>query len=292
MNERRIPMETATTLPRRSLGKTGLSVTPLGLSAFSMRAAGPKGLALAPEDIERAYYEFGINTFLVHGRMKSLVRGIQTLIRSGKRDDLVLVAGTGIPIGRSIRRAVGNLCNLLETDTIDVFLVAWAKARWYLNRGVRNTLRQLKEEGRVRAVGISSHNRRLAAQLAREHDLDVLMIRYNAAHRGAEKEVFEALGDKRPAIISYTATRWGILLQPLPKRGFPSGLPAGDCYRFVLSHPSVDVALCAARTPQEIREDVEAVLQGPLSPERMEEIRRFGDLVHQEARGGARWAFR
>lgn len=285
-------METTHRLPRRPLGKTGLSVSPLALSAMSMRAAGPKGLSLAPEDVERAYYDFGVNTFLVHWRMRSLVEGIRALVRAGKREDLVLMIGAGIPLGRSIRRAVGKMCRVLGLDGVDVFLVAWARAPWFLNGGVVKTLQQLKGEGRVRAWGISSHNRRLAAKLAREHDLDILMIRYSAAHRGAEKEVFQPLGTRRPATISYTATRWGILLQPLPKRGFQEGLPPGDCYRFVLSHPSVDVALCAARTPEELGEDVEAVLRGPLSPERMEAVRRFGDAVHEEARGGVRWAFR
>ena len=48
-----------------------------------------------------------------------------------------------------------------------------------------------------------------------------LMVRYNAAHRGAESEVFAALGANRQAIIAYTATRWGLLLKPLPALGFP-----------------------------------------------------------------------
>jgi hypothetical protein len=117
------------------------------------------------------------------------------------------------------------------------------------------------------------------------------MIRYNAAHRGAEQEVFGALGDRKPAIISYTATRWGMLLQPVPRAGYRHGLPAGDCYRFALSHPAVDTVLCAARTPAELAEDVGAALHGPLDEPRLAELRRFGDAVHAAARGGRRWMF-
>ena len=42
------------------------------------------------------------------------------------------------------------------------------------------------------------------------------MIRYNAAHRGAERDLFpvtEALG---MPVIAYTALRWRALMQPTP----------------------------------------------------------------------------
>jgi hypothetical protein len=117
------------------------------------------------------------------------------------------------------------------------------------------------------------------------------MVRYNAAHRGAEGEVFAAFGADRPAIIAYTATRWGLLLKPLPSRGFPQAMTAGECYRFVLGHPAVDIVFCAARSRAELREDVTAVLQGPLEPTRLEACRHFGDAAHAAALGGYRWMF-
>ncbi len=120
------------------------------------------------------------------------------------------------------------------------------------------------------------------------------MIRYNAAHRGAEREIFQPLselGAARPAIIAYTATRWGMLLEPLPERGFAQPMTGPECYRFVLGHPPVDMAWCAARTPEELSEDVAGVLEGPLEPGRLEDVRRFGEAVHAAARGGRRWMF-
>jgi hypothetical protein len=52
------------------------------------------------------------------------------------------------------------------------------------------------------------------------------------------------------------------------------------------------MALFAARTPQELGEDVTAVLRGPLDAQRLEEVRRFGDAVHEAARGSVKWSFR
>jgi aryl-alcohol dehydrogenase-like predicted oxidoreductase len=155
-------------------------------------------------------------------------------------------------------------------------------------------MRRLREEGKTRAIGFSSHDRRLAAALARELPADVLMVRYNASHRGAEHEVFDALADlgaARPGIMAYTATRWGMLLKPLPELGFASPMTAPECYGFALDHPMVDMVWCAARTPGELREDVAAALAGPLDPERRREICRFGDAVHRAARGGRRFMF-
>jgi hypothetical protein len=36
---------------------------------------------------------------------------------------------------------------------------------------------------------------------------------------------------------------------------------------------------------------VAAALEGPLAQERLDEVRRFGDAVHEAARGGMRWMF-
>jgi hypothetical protein len=53
----------------------------------------------------------------------------------------------------------------------------------------------------------------------------------------------------------------------------------------------VDMVWCAARTGDQLREDVEGVLSGPLDPDRLEQVRAFGDAVHAAARGGMRWMF-
>jgi aryl-alcohol dehydrogenase-like predicted oxidoreductase len=281
-------------LTPRPFGRTGLTVSPLGLSAFSFGPHGlpQRGARLGPADAERAFYEHGITTFFVSPLMAGLIEGLQRLIRAGHRDELCIVSGGGIPTGWGVRRACEKLLRTLGTDRLDVWLMGWVRARWHVGGKTWPTMRRLKEEGKARAIGFSCHDRPLALALGRELAVDVMMLRYNAAHRGVEREVFAQLGPDRPAIISYTATRWGNLLQPLPQKGFPRGMTGPECYRFVLANPCVDVALCAATTPAELGEDVAGVLAGPLDPARLEEVRRFGDAVHAAARGGVRWMFR
>jgi aryl-alcohol dehydrogenase-like predicted oxidoreductase len=278
----------------RPLGQTGLCVSPLGLAALGIQASGSGGLKLTADDVERAFHEHGVNTFLVHFLMKDLCEGVRRLIRAGHRARLVLVSEVGLPVAGSVRRGLEKHLRLLGTDHLDVWLVGWVRKRWYVRPGVWSAMQRLRDEGKTRAIGFSSHDRPLAAALARELPVDVLMIRYNAAHRGAEREIFAplaGLGDRRPGIIAYTATRWGMLLRPLPKRGFPQAMSGPECYRFVLEHPLVDMAWCAARSLPELRADVVGVLEGPLDPKRREEVCRFGDAVHGAARGGLRWMF-
>jgi aryl-alcohol dehydrogenase-like predicted oxidoreductase len=279
-------------LPQTTLGRSGLRISRLALSARSMTVVGPKGLKLHPDDVERAFHEYGVNAFLVSPGMKELVEGLRRLIAAGHRKELVLIGGAMLPFGWNMRRSMERIASTLGTDSIDVFIIGMVLSRRYLTGRTWSTMQRLKEEGRVRAVGFSSHKRMLAAALAREFDPDVLMIRYSAAHRGAEREIFDELGAERPAIVSYTATRWGMLLQPLPEKGFPEAMTAGECYRFVLGHPAVDIALFAPRSADELREDVVEVLEGPLDRERLTEVRRFGDAVHESVSGRAKWAFR
>lgn len=278
-------------LERRPLGKTGLRVSPLALSAMSMGSK-RRGPQLSPEDVERAFHELGVNTFLVSRLMPALCEGIKRLVRAGHRDELVIIGGAGMPTGWGVRGSFEKNARAAGLDYFDVYMVGWVQYHWYVTGKTWPAMQKLQQEGKARALAISAHDRKLACRLARELKLDVLMCRYNASHRGAERDIFEPLGEGRPGIISYTATRWGALLEPLPKQGFPEAMRAPECYRFVLGNPAVDTVLCAATSFDQVREDVEGVLAGPLDPERLAWVKQLGDAVHGAVRGGRYWAFR
>jgi aryl-alcohol dehydrogenase-like predicted oxidoreductase len=117
-------------------------------------------------------------------------------------------------------------------------------------------------------LGLTSHQRKLAAETARSGLLDLLMIRYNAAHRGAETDVFPVTDALGLPVAVYTCLRWGALLRNTPDDppGFvPPRAPAW--YRFALQSPSAAVALMAPDSRAELEEDL-SVLE---SPERLPE---------------------
>ncbi len=53
------------------------------------------------------------------------------------------------------------------------------------------------------------------SELALDSELDLLMIRYNAKHTGAEEGIFPHLQKRNPAIVSYTALAWRQLIRPV-----------------------------------------------------------------------------
>jgi aryl-alcohol dehydrogenase-like predicted oxidoreductase len=262
-------------LQRRTLGPAPGSplVAPLGLAGnYGLDAAG----------IERAYHELGINYFFVTMRAKTMIEGVKRLIAAGHRDDIVLCCGANMPTGGGVKSAFENACKTLGTDRIDVFQLFWVQYHWYVTGKTWPAMRELKASGKVGQLGVSIHDRPMARQLVDELGLDLLMIRYNAAHRGAEKEIFATLPKPRPAVVAYTATRWGKLLQPAKGLG---PMSPEDCYRFPLSNPNVDVVLCGPKTWDELVVDAAGVAKGPLPEARLTEVRTFGDAVRATATG-------
>ena len=137
----------------------------------------------------------------------------------------------------------------------------------------------------MRRLGVTSHQRPLAAEMARGGLLDLLMIRYNAAHRGAEQEVFPVTDALGMPVIAYTALRWGGLLQPTPDdpHGFVVPL-ASAWYRFALQAPAVTVALAAPHDRAELVEALRVLdAAGPMDPEEYERLAEHGRRVRRHA---------
>jgi aryl-alcohol dehydrogenase-like predicted oxidoreductase len=258
----------------RALGKTGISVPVMGLSSsYGIDAAG----------IERAYHELGVRYFFVTPRTKPMVTALANLVRQGHREKLVIAAGANLPFGFSVPRAFDKIRGALGVDVIDVFHLFWVQAHWYVTGQTWTAMRRLKEERKVKALAVSIHDRPMGRALVDELGLDVLMIRYNAAHRGAEREIFDSLPDdptRRPGIVAYTATRWGKLLSPAGEDG---PMTAAECYRFALGHPKVDLVLSGAGSFEQARENAEGIAAGPLTAPRLEAVKRFGDRVRASA---------
>ncbi len=151
--------------------------------------------------------------------------------------------------------------------------------------GALEFCRTARERGLVRWLGLTTHQRPLAAEVARSGLLDLLMIRYNAAHRGAEAEVFPVTAGTGMPVVVYTCLRWGALLRPTPDD--PPGFavpPAPAWYRFALQHPAVTVALMAPDDRAELEEDLTVLdAAGPLSAEEYEALAAHGRRVRRHA---------
>ena len=252
----------------REVPQFGRRIFRLGLSgSFGLDEAGCR------EALERVQYVFW------SPRMKTLTPALRDAL-ARDRDRYVVSAGPRLGyVPGAVRRAAEGALRVLGVDHLDVFQLYWLGKMSAFTGAVREEMVRLREEGKVRTLGVSIHDRPRAGSLAEDSILDVLMIRYNAAHPGAEQDIFPRLARRRPAVVAYTATAWRKLLRP--PRGWAGKVPtAGDCYRFCLSSPQVDVVLTGPRTVAELRENLAAMEKGPLFPQEMEEIRAFGRAVH------------
>ncbi len=177
----------------------------------------------------------------------------------------------------------------LRTDHVDVvtFYYVERAEEWQQLSGPGGALEYCaaaRRDGIIRRIGVTSHQRPFAAEMARSGLLDVLMIRYNAAHRGAERDIFPVTDERRIPVIAYTALRWGALLQGTPDD--PPGFvvpPATDWYRFVLQSPSVAVVLAAPHTRAELEQDLQVLRSPELDPATFARLAEHGERVRRHA---------
>lgn len=258
----------------RPFGSTGINVSPLGFSG-SYRP-GVRTVHAAAELGINLFFSFGIDTQMVKGWREILPMG---------RERLVLATGAYNYIwwAQDIRKTFEKRLRQFRTDYIDIFLFLGVMKPAEFPPRLQEELLKLKEEGKVRAIGLSCHNRLFLGELAAAGQMNALMLRYNAAHRGAEQDIFPHLAAHDPGVISYTATRWTYLLRRPKELPEGSRVPtAGECYRFVLSSPHVHTVLTSPRNEKQLRDNAAAVQQGPLAEDDLRFMRTFGDVIHHQ----------
>ena len=279
---------------------------------------------LRPEDVEHA-----------------VERGLNYLNWCGKPDGLSsAVAGTGAHrknvvvavqfMSRTADEAKTEfqwILDELRTDYLDAATLYYveSEAEWaeiIAPGGAWETLAELQRQGALKMIGLTSHQRQLAAAwstvrlpLARgplaagtragpgptvetasqaglrrdirapRRALDLLMVRYNAAHRGAEQDVFPITRQSGVPVATFTGLHWRALLEKTPDAP-PKFRPptAVECYRFCLANPDVSVALAAPGNRAELEHAL--TLLDDWTPPReadYEALCRHGDRVRRHA---------
>jgi len=253
---------------RAILGRTGVEVSRIGLASSYG----------APASVVEQAFEQGVNYFywgsLRRGKFGDGLRAL-----APRRDRFLLVTQSYSRIASLIGPSLERALRVLRFDYTDALLLGlWNGAP---PARILDACSKLRERGLVRYLAVSTHNRPLIARLAPDPQYDIFHARYNAVHRGAEREVFPQLLTRNPpGLVSFTATS---RRQLLGHKRIPPGekIPtAADCYRFVLTQPAVNVCMTGPANSAQFEDALEALRRGPMADDELAWMHRVGDAIY------------
>jgi aryl-alcohol dehydrogenase-like predicted oxidoreductase len=256
---------------KKPLGRSGVSTSRLGIAS---------SYGIGGDDIVRAF-DRGINFFYFGSRRRQGFAEGFTRLPPAKRDQAVVVVQSYSRLGFLMKGSLESALRSLGTEYADFLLLGlWNGPP---PSRIMDSALELVEQGKVRHIMISCHHRPTFTKHAADPRVGSIMVRYNAAHPGAEREVFPFLDAARPGVVAYTATRWGWLMNPDFTPEGEATPRASDCYRFALSHPAVDVVLTGPKNAVELDEAMAALDRGPMSEDELAWMKRVGSHVRKAA---------
>ena len=294
-----------TTLPRQTLGRTGVEVTTLGYGAMELRGvpAGPPITDDQAAQVLNAVLDAGINiidTSPDYGRSEELI-GECIAHRRGEyflasKCGCVPGAGMGtehIHTAENVRAGVEQSLRRMKTDHLD--LVQFHRSltqREYEAEGALQALLELQREGKVRFIGVSGTLPHLDEQIAMGV-FDAFQIPYSALQREHEEVIARASAAGAGIIIRGGAARgaptdW----EGRPYYMLPGSIPRDRweqarlddlldgmdrmtfTLRFTLSNPDLDTTIVGTRDASHLQANIDAAMQGPLPPDVVVEAKR------------------
>ena len=197
----------------RTLGKTGLEVSAVGIGCWQMARDGSWGTGGSDEESIATIHHaetLGVNfldTSASYGGGSSeevLGRALQ-----GRRDRYVVATKVKPPTDDDVdderaRREIVEICEgslkRLQTDYIDVLQLHRDPPEPTM-AAVMDTLADLKKQGKIRWAGISSNNTKVIGQLLALGELAVVQVGYNLINRGGESALVQAQAENLGTII-------------------------------------------------------------------------------------------
>ena len=142
-----------------------------------------------------------------------------------------------------VRSSYADLLSRLGTDYIDIGMIHYvdAMADWETVRtgGVMDYALELKKQGVIRCIGLSSHNPEVALAAVESGDIDVLMFSVNPCY------------DLQPAITVMKAFGGGDLLSDKGPAG--KALTPFQCLHYALTRPAVACVMSGARSAEDLK---------------------------------------
>jgi myo-inositol catabolism protein IolS len=111
---------------------------------------------------------------------------------------------------RDVRKAAEDSLRRLGTDYIDLLYIHWPNTSISLEETL-GEFDRLKEEGKIRAIGVSNFSLELMTQAVHITRIDALQPEYNLLQRDIEAGVLNFCEENRISVLSYNSVAKGIL---------------------------------------------------------------------------------
>jgi len=130
------------------------------------------------------------------------------------------------------------------------------------------TLREWKQQGRIRYIGITHYHQGAYTELERlvkSEQLDFAQFNYNVVSTAAEERLLPICAEYRTAVIVNRPFEEGALFRSVKGRDLPKWAAEFDCnswaqffLKFILSHAAVTCVIPATRNPDNLLDNMAA----------------------------------
>ncbi len=253
---------------QRAIPSSGEKIPAIGLGSWQVFDVGPDPAQRQPlEEVLSRFVALGgrvVDSSPMYGRAEQVIGDIATKL--GLQASLFLatkVWTTGKEEGSaSMERSLAKL----QTKTIDLMQVHnLVDVRTHLA-----TLRDWKEQGRTRYLGITHYNSSAyseVAKLLRTEKIDFLQINYSLGEREAEKEILPLAQERGVAVLINRPFGGGDLFSRVRQRPLPNWAAEFDCHswaqfllKWIIAHPAVTCAIPATGNVRHLEENMQAGL--------------------------------
>ncbi len=138
---------------------------------------------------------------------------------SSRRDRIFLAskfASDDMSAAKTIE-AIDASRSRLQTDMIDLYYIHWPRTDKDL-RPLMEGLETARQQGKIRAVGVSNFSVAQMQQIAEVGQIDAHQLCYNLLWRYAEKDIIPYCIDHHIAVVVYSALAHGILAGKYPRQ--------------------------------------------------------------------------
>jgi len=253
---------------QRAIPSSGEKISVIGLGSWQVFDVGPDAAQRQPlEEVLSRFVALGgrvVDSSPMYGRAEHVIGDIATKLSLQASLFLATkVWTTGRDQGiASMERSLAKL----QTKKIDLMQVHnLVDARTHLA-----TLRDWKEQGRTRYIGITHYNSSAyseVAKLVRTEKVDFLQINYSLGEREAEKEILPLAQERGVAVLINRPFGGGDLFSRVRQKPLPDWAAEFDCrswaqfiLKWIIAHPAVTCAIPATGNVRHLEDNMQAGL--------------------------------